>query len=51
MMPFAADLGIVLEEASADRVAAILPWRPRLCTAAGIMHGGVLMTLADSAGR
>ena len=49
-MPFAAELGIVLDEASADRVVAILPWAPRLCTAAGILHGGALMTLADSAG-
>ncbi len=49
-MPFAAELGIVLDEASADRVVAILPWSPRLCTAGGILHGGVLMTLADSAG-
>ena len=50
LMPFAAELGIVLDEASADRVVAILPWAPRLCTAAGILHGGALMTLADSAG-
>lgn len=50
LMPFAAELGIVLDEASADRVVAILPWSPRLCTAGGILHGGVLMTLADSAG-
>ncbi len=50
LMPFAADLGIELEEASADRVIAALPWAARLCTGGGILHGGVLMTLADSAG-
>ena len=50
LMPFAADLGISLEEASPDRVVAGLPWAPRLCTAGGILHGGALMTLADSAG-
>jgi len=50
LMPFAADLGIELEEASPDRVVATLPWAPRLCTAGGILHGGALMTLADSAG-
>ncbi len=50
LMPFAAELGIVVEEASAERVAAVLPWAPRLCTAGGILHGGVLMALADSAG-
>jgi uncharacterized protein (TIGR00369 family) len=50
MMPFASGLGISLEEASPDRVVAALPWAPRLCTTGGIMHGGVLMSLADSAG-
>lgn len=50
LMPFSADLGIELEEASADRVVAALPWAARLCTSGGILHGGALMTLADSAG-
>ena len=50
LMPFAAELGIILEDASAERVATVLPWAPRLCTAGGIMHGGALMTLADCAG-
>lgn len=50
LMPFAAHLGVVLDEASADRVIARLEWAPRLCTSGGIMHGGVLMSLADSAG-
>ena len=50
LMPFAAGLGIRLEAASPDEVVAVLPWAPRLCTAGGILHGGVLMTLADSAG-
>jgi 1,4-dihydroxy-2-naphthoyl-CoA hydrolase len=50
MMPFAADLGISLEEASADRVIAMLPWAPRLCTTSGILHGGALMSFADTAG-
>jgi len=50
MMPFAADLGISLEEASADRVVASLPWAPRLCTTSGILHGGALMSFADTAG-
>ncbi len=50
MMPFAVDIGVSLEEASADRVVAVLPWSPRLCTANGVLHGGALMSLADSAG-
>jgi len=27
-----------------------LPWAPERCTAGGLMHGGALMTLADSVG-
>ena len=50
LMPFAAELGLTLDEASADRVVARLDWAPRLCTAGGVLHGGVLMSLADTAG-
>jgi 1,4-dihydroxy-2-naphthoyl-CoA hydrolase len=50
LMPFAGQLGIVVDQASADRVIARLAWTPELCTAAGIMHGGALMSLADTAG-
>jgi 1,4-dihydroxy-2-naphthoyl-CoA hydrolase len=50
LMPFAAQLGLTLEEASADQVVARLDWAPQLCTAGGILHGGVLMALADSTG-
>jgi 1,4-dihydroxy-2-naphthoyl-CoA hydrolase len=50
IMPFADRLGMTLAEAGPDRVVAQLDWAPDLCTAAGILHGGVLMSLADSAG-
>ena len=50
MMPFAARLGITLDEAGPERVVATLPWAPRLCTTTGVMHGGVLMSLADTVG-
>jgi uncharacterized protein (TIGR00369 family) len=50
MMPFAARLGMSLSQASPDRVVATLPWAPDLCTSAGVMHGGVLMSLADTTG-
>jgi 1,4-dihydroxy-2-naphthoyl-CoA hydrolase len=50
LMPFAQQLGVVVDEATADRVVARLAWAPHLCTAAGIMHGGALMALADTAG-
>jgi uncharacterized protein (TIGR00369 family) len=49
-MPFAGQLGLVVDEASADRVIVRLAWAPHLCTTGGIMHGGVLMSLADTAG-
>jgi len=50
MMPFAQHLGLIVDQASPDEVVARLAWAPHLCTAAGIMHGGVLMSLADTAG-
>ncbi|HUG64636.1 MAG TPA: PaaI family thioesterase [Gaiellaceae bacterium] len=34
----------------AEEIDATLAWAPELCTAGGILHGGVLMALADSAG-
>ncbi|MPY60020.1 PaaI family thioesterase [Streptomyces spongiae] len=49
-VPFAVELGIALTEAGADGVRAALPWAPRLCTVGGVLHGGVLMALADSVG-
>ena len=50
LMPFAGNLGLVLDEADASRVVIRLDWAPHLCTSGGIMHGGVLMSLADTAG-
>lgn len=49
-MPFAAALGIETVAAGADMVRARLAWSPALCTAGDVLHGGVIMTLADSAG-
>src|SRR5262245_8302583 len=49
-MPFAARLGLELVAASADAVTARLAWSADLCTSGGILHGGALMTLADSTG-
>jgi 1,4-dihydroxy-2-naphthoyl-CoA hydrolase len=49
-MPFASRLGITLEEGDEDRVVATLAFAPDLCTSAGVLHGGVLMSLADTAG-
>ena len=50
LMPFAQHLGLTVAEAGPDKVIARLAWAPHLCTSGGVMHGGVLMSLADSAG-
>ena len=49
-MPLCATLGIRAEEYTADHVVLTLDWAPLLCTANGILHGGAIMALADSAG-
>lgn len=49
-MPFAELLGATVVEATPERVVMTLTHRPELCTAGGLLHGGVLMSLADSAG-
>jgi 1,4-dihydroxy-2-naphthoyl-CoA hydrolase len=49
-MPFAVELGIELDEATPEQVRARLAWEERRCTAGGILHGGALITLADSVG-
>lgn len=49
-MPFAAQLGIELLEASPERVVGRLAWSPSLTTAGELMHGGALMALADTCG-
>ena len=48
--PFTSFLGIELISASPHEVRARLAWSESLCTAGGVLHGGALMGLADSAG-
>jgi 1,4-dihydroxy-2-naphthoyl-CoA hydrolase len=48
-MPFAQTLGLELLEAGPPEVRAWLAWDASLCTAGGVLHGGALMSLADSA--
>ena len=50
LMPLAGHLGLILDEADPSRVVIRLDWAPHLCTTGGILHGGVLMSLADTAG-
>jgi 1,4-dihydroxy-2-naphthoyl-CoA hydrolase len=49
-MPFALALGIKLSVATPDRVVGRLAWAPERCTTGGMLHGGVLMAIADSLG-
>jgi uncharacterized protein (TIGR00369 family) len=49
-MPFARALGVEVTSATTDSVVARLAWAPERCTSDGLLHGGVLMSLADSAG-
>ena len=50
LVPLAATLGIRVVSASAGEVRLELDWRDDLCTAAGVLHGGALMSLADTGG-
>ena len=49
-MPLGATLGIRTVTGGPEQVEATLTWAPELCTAGGVLHGGALMALADSAG-
>ena len=50
MAPFGGLLGIEWVAAGPDEVTARLAWDESRCTAGGVLHGGALMGLADSAG-
>ena len=50
LVPFAGLLGIAVEEADRSGVRATLAWREELCTTGGAMHGGAIMSLADTTG-
>ena len=49
-MPYAALIGIELLEATPELVRGRLEWDATRCTSGGMLHGGVLMSLADAAG-
>jgi uncharacterized protein (TIGR00369 family) len=50
LMPLAATLGIRADAYEAEKVILSMDWSPSLCTANGLLHGGAMMALADSAG-
>ncbi len=49
-MPLCATLGVRAVSSTPDAVVLSLDWKPELCTSNGLLHGGVIMALADSAG-
>ena len=49
-MPFAKACGITITTATPEEATGTLAWSPERCTAGGVMHGGALMTLADTVG-
>jgi len=49
-MPYAAALGIEVRQAAPEAVVGCLRWAAERCTTAGLLHGGALMSLADTLG-
>ncbi|MGH9116548.1 MAG: PaaI family thioesterase [Acidimicrobiales bacterium] len=49
-MPLCERLGIEVDGAAPDSVRLGMAWRSELCTSNGVLHGGAVMALADSAG-
>ncbi|HEV8207482.1 MAG TPA: PaaI family thioesterase [Acidimicrobiia bacterium] len=50
LVPFAAALDVEVITSSPDEVRARVEWQPERCTTAGVLHGGVIMSLADTTG-
>ena len=49
-MPYATALGISLDVVTPQLVRGSLDWSPGRCTASGLLHGGAIMSLADTIG-
>jgi 1,4-dihydroxy-2-naphthoyl-CoA hydrolase len=49
-MPFSVACGVEVDAAGPEEVRGRMAWRDDRCTVAGVLHGGALMTLADSLG-
>jgi uncharacterized protein (TIGR00369 family) len=50
LMPFSEGLGVKLQSADPSTVAGTLAWSAGRCTSGGILHGGAIMSLADTVG-
>lgn len=48
-MPLCATLGVSAVAFVPDETVLSLDWTPNLCTSNNMLHGGIIMTLADSA--
>jgi 1,4-dihydroxy-2-naphthoyl-CoA hydrolase len=48
--PLAGTLGIEVDHAAPDEVRGGMDWAPERCTAAGVLHGGAIMSFADTLG-
>jgi uncharacterized protein (TIGR00369 family) len=49
-VPFAAKLGIEIAAAAPEEVRGSMPWAADHCTLDGVLHGGALMSFADTLG-
>ncbi|MFY9764828.1 MAG: PaaI family thioesterase [Mycobacterium sp.] len=49
-IPLCATLGISADTFRPDEVVLSMDWSPTLCTSNNVLHGGIVMALADSAG-
>ncbi|MGQ0839883.1 PaaI family thioesterase [Actinokineospora sp.] len=49
-MPFAVASGVEITAAAPEEVRATMAWHADRCTVGGALHGGALITLADTAG-
>lgn len=48
MMPLARTIGLTLDHVRPDRVVGTIAYDKALCTAANMLHGGIVVSLADS---
>ena len=50
LVPLAVTLGITADAARPDEVVLCLDWASSLTTGGGVLHGGIVMALADTSG-
>ena len=50
LVPLAVTLGITADSASPEEVVLSLDWAEGLTTGGGVLHGGIVMALADTSG-